>query len=62
MRRQGLLSTRKKPPYIHLEEDCKTNIVFCTTMDSITMKEVKFTTTYTDAYQSHITKEINTST
>ena len=39
MRRQGLKSTRKKPPDTDLEDKCKTNAFFCTTMDPYTTKE-----------------------
>ena len=39
MRLQGLKSTRKKTPDTDLDENCKTNVVFNTTMDPSTIKE-----------------------
>ena len=39
MRRQGLQSTKEKPPDTDLEEKIKTNVVYCTDVDSITSKE-----------------------
>ena len=41
MRRQGLQSTREKPPDIDLEEKCKKYVVFCTTVEPSTTKEGK---------------------
>ena len=41
MRRQGLKSTKDKPPLIDLEEKIKTNVVYCTTMEPSTTKEGK---------------------
>ena len=45
MRRQGLQSTKEKPPNIDLEENIKTNVIYYTTVDPITTKEGK---TYSD--------------
>ena len=39
IRRQGIQSTRKKPPDIDLEDKCNTNLVLCTTVDLSTTKE-----------------------
>ena len=41
MRRQGLKSTKVKPPYTDLEDKIKTSIVFCTNVDPSTTKEGK---------------------
>ena len=41
MRRQGLQSTREKPPYTDLEENTTTNILYCTTVKPSTIKEGK---------------------
>ena len=41
MRRQGIHSTREKPPDTDLEDNSKTNVVFCTTVDPSTTKETK---------------------
>ena len=41
IRRQGLHSTREKSPYLDLEDDRKTSVVLCTTVDPSTMKEGK---------------------
>ena len=42
VRIQRLKSTKKKPHHTYLEDKIKTNVVFCTTVDSSTTKEVKF--------------------
>ena len=39
MRIQGLQSTKEKHPDTDLEENNKTNLVFCTTLDHSTTKE-----------------------
>ena len=52
-RRQGLQSTREKPPYTDLEEKRK-NVVFCTTVKPITTEEGKYTQIYADASPSHL--------
>ena len=39
LRRQVLKSTKKKPPDTDLDEKCKTDVVFCNTMDPSTTKE-----------------------
>ena len=39
MRRQGLQSTKEKPPDTNLEENIKNNVVYFTTVDSIITKE-----------------------
>ena len=41
MRRQGLQSTKEKPPDTDLEEKIKTNVLFSTTVDPKETKEVK---------------------
>ena len=41
MRIQGLQLTKEKPPDTDLEDQIKTNVVFCTTVDPRTTKEVK---------------------
>ena len=38
-RRQGLKSTKEKPPDTDLEYNIKTNVVYCTTVDPSTTKE-----------------------
>ena len=38
MIRQGLQSTKEKPPYTDLEDKIKTNVVYCTTVDPSTTK------------------------
>ena len=40
MRRQGLKSTKEKPPDKNLEDNIKTNVVHCTNVDPSTTKEV----------------------
>ena len=42
MKRQGLKSTKEKPPDKDLEEKSKKNEVFCTAMDPSTKKERKY--------------------
>ena len=39
IRRQGLQSTKDKPPDTDPEDKIKTNVVFCTTVDSSTTNE-----------------------
>ena len=39
MRRQGIQSTIEKPPDTDLEDKCKTNVVFYTTVDLSKTKE-----------------------
>ena len=41
MRRQGLKSTKEKPPDTDLEENIKTNVVYYTTVDPSTTQEGK---------------------
>ena len=41
MRRQGLQSTKEKPPDTDLEEKIKTNVLFSTTVDPRETKELK---------------------
>ena len=41
MRRQGLQSTKEKPPDTDLEDKIKTNVVYCTTVDPSTTEEDK---------------------
>ena len=41
MRRQGLKSTKEKPPDIDLEDNIKTNVVCCATLEPSTTKESK---------------------
>ena len=48
-RRQGLQSTKQKPPDTDLEENIKTNVVFCTTLDPIKKKKRVSTQIYADA-------------
>ena len=38
-RRQGLQSTKEKPPDTDLEDNIKTNVVYCTTVEPRTTKE-----------------------
>ena len=57
MRRQGLQSTREKPPDTDLEYKSKSNVVFCTTVDPSTTKEGKFTQIYADASPPHQKEE-----
>ena len=42
MRRQGIQSTRKKPPYTDLDDKCNTGVVLCTAVEPSTTKEGKF--------------------
>ena len=39
MRIKGLQSTREKPPDTDLEDNSKTDVAFCTTVEPITTKE-----------------------
>ena len=41
MRRKGLQSTRRKPPYTYLEDKCETNVVFSITVDPSKTKKWK---------------------
>ena len=41
MRIQGLQSTKEKPSDKTLEDNIKTNLLYCTTVDPITTKEVR---------------------
>ena len=43
MRRQGIKSTKEKPHDTDLEDNIKTNVVFCKTVDPSTTKERKAT-------------------
>ena len=40
-RRQGMQSTKEKPPGTDLKDKIKTNVVFCTTVEPSTTKEGK---------------------
>ena len=42
MRRKGIQSTRKKPPYTDLDDKCNTGVVLCTAVEPSTTKEGKF--------------------
>ena len=55
MRRQGLKSTRKKNKDKNLEDKCKTNLFFYTTVDPRKTEEGKFTPTYACGSQSTLT-------
>ena len=62
MRRQVLQLTIEKLPDKDLEDNNKTDLVFCTTVDPSTMKKGGVTQIYADAYPSNQAEEINTST
>ena len=49
---QGLKSTKVKPPNTDQEDKIKTNVLVCTTLDPITMKEGKF---YSDMCERFLT-------
>ena len=46
MRRQGIHSTKVKPPDTDLEDKIKKNVVFCRTVDPSQKKKEKFTQVY----------------